>query len=63
MPIVIKEIRVRTQVERRIVAEADIPDEVVRQIEQRVWERLAAHGDGSGCDTAHGQRQRRKNER
>lgn len=63
MPIVIKEIRVRTQVERRIVAEADIPDEVVRQIEQRVWERLAAHGDGSGRDTAHGQRQRWKNER
>lgn len=63
MPIVIKEIRVRTQVERRIVAEADIPDEVVRQIEQRVWERLAAHGDGSGRDTARSLRQRRKNER
>lgn len=46
MPIVIKEIHVRTVVERRIVTETDITEEIIRKIEGRVVERLSAHEDG-----------------
>ena len=36
MPIVIKEMHVRTVVERRIVTEAELPEEILRRIEDRV---------------------------
>ena len=37
---------VRTVVERRIVTESDITEEIIRKIEDRVVERLSAHEDG-----------------
>ncbi|OUP35616.1 hypothetical protein [Bacteroides sp. An19] len=60
MPIVIKEIHVRTVVEQRIVTEAELPEEVLRRIENRVVERLSAHGSWQP-DTR--RLNRRKNER
>ena len=36
MPIIIKEMHVRTVVERRIVTEAELPEEILRRIEDRV---------------------------
>ena len=60
MPIVIKEIHVRTVVEQRIVTEAELPEEVLRRIENHVVERLSAHGSGQS-DTR--RLNRRKNER
>lgn len=42
MPIVIKEMHVRTVVERRIVTEAELPEEILRRIEDRIVERLSA---------------------
>lgn len=60
MPIVIKEIHIRTVVERRIVTEGELPEEVLRRIENRVVERLSARENGQPDP----QRQmRRKNER
>ena len=41
MPIVIKEIRIRTVVEKRIVTETEISDEIVRKIESRVLDWLS----------------------
>ncbi len=41
MPVVIKEMRVRTVIEKRIVTTAEIPDEIVRKIESRVLDRLS----------------------
>ena len=35
MPIIIKEMHVRTVVERRIVTEAELPEEILRRIEDR----------------------------
>lgn len=40
MPIVIKEMHIRTVVERRIATEAEIPEETIRKIENRVLDRL-----------------------
>lgn len=60
MPIVIKEIHVRTVVERRIVTEAELPEEVLRRIENRVVERLYGRESGQP-DTL--RQMRRKNER
>lgn len=60
MPIVIKEMHVRTVVERRIVTEADVPEELLRRIEDRVVDRLSARE--SGQPDARRQT-RRKNER
>ena len=39
MPIIIKKMHVRTVVERRIVTEAELPEEILRRIEDRVVER------------------------
>lgn len=41
MPIVIKEIRIRTVVEKRIVTETEVSDEIIRKIESRVLDRLS----------------------
>lgn len=41
MPIVIKEIRIRTVVEKRIVTETEVSDEIVQKIESRVLDRLS----------------------
>lgn len=60
MPIVIKEMRVRTVVERRIVTEADVSEEVLRKIESRVVERLSARESGQPATQ---KQTRRRNER
>lgn len=41
MPIVIKEIHIRTVVEKRIITETEVSDEIVRKIESRVLDRLS----------------------
>lgn len=46
MPVVIKEIHVRTVVERRIVTEAEVPEEIMRKIEKRILDRLSDNKDG-----------------
>lgn len=46
MPVVIKEIHVRTVVERRIVTETEVPEEIIRKIEKRILDRLSANKDG-----------------
>lgn len=61
MPIVIKEMRVRTVVEKKIVMETEVSDEIVRKIERRVLDRLSEE-NRSGRPA--GQRQTKKrNER
>ena len=42
MPVVIKEMHIRTVVEKRIVTEAEISEELMRKIEIRVRDRLDA---------------------
>lgn len=46
MPIVIKEMHVRTVVERRIVTETEVSEELLRKIESRIVERLSARESG-----------------
>lgn len=41
MPVVIKEMRIRTVVEKRIVTEMEVSDEIIRKIESRVLDRLS----------------------
>lgn len=41
MPVVIKEMRVRTVVEKRIVTETEVSEEIIRKIESRVLDRLS----------------------
>lgn len=60
MPIVIKGIHIRTVVERRIITDEDLSEELLRKIENRVVERLSAQE--SGQPTAR-QQGKRKNER
>lgn len=60
MPIVIKEMHVRTVVERRIVTEAELPEEILRKIENRVVERLSVQNGGQPAPR---RQNRRKNER
>lgn len=43
MPVVIKEMRIRTVVEKRIITEAEISEEIVRKIEDRVLDRLTTY--------------------
>lgn len=60
MPVIIKEMRIRTVIEKRIVMEAEISEEIVRKIENRVLDRLSAGESGQLA----GQRWlRKKNER
>lgn len=60
MPIIIKKMHVRTVVERRIVTEAELPEEILRRIEDRVVERLSARESGQPDPR---RQTRRKNER
>lgn len=60
MPIVIKEVRVRTVVERRIHTETEVSEELIRKIESRVMEKLAVQ---EGRQPATERQNRRKNER
>lgn len=60
MAVVIKEIHVRTVVERRILMETEVPEEILRKIENRVVERLSAHESGQPTTA---RQTRRKNER
>ena len=60
MPIIIKEMHVRTVVERKVVAETDISEEVMRKLENRIVDRLSDREEGQpGRQIA----TRRKNER
>lgn len=60
MPVIIKEMRIRTVIEKRIVTEAEISEEIVRKIENRVLDRLSA---GESGQLAVQRWQRKKNER
>ncbi len=46
MPIVIKEMHIRTVVERRIVTEGELPEEILRKIENRIVDKLSIHENG-----------------
>lgn len=46
MPIIIKEMHVRTVIERKVVAETDISEEVMRKIENRIVDRLSDREEG-----------------
>lgn len=43
MPVIIKEMRIRTVVEKRIVTETEVSEEIIRKIEDHVLDRLIAH--------------------
>lgn len=61
MPVVIKEMRIRTVVEKRIVTEMEVSDEIIRKIESRVLDRLS---EENITGQPAGRRQtKRKNER
>lgn len=60
MPVIIKEIRIRTVIEKRIVTEAEVSEEVIRKIEDRILDRLSASKNGQ---LAVQRWQRKKNER
>lgn len=59
MAIIIKEMHVRTVVEKRVMADAALPEEVIRKIESRILDRL--FGEERFGQTAG--RQRKRNER
>lgn len=46
MPVIIKEMRIRTVIEKRIVTDAEISEEIIRKIEDRVLDRLSAGESG-----------------
>lgn len=60
MPIVIKEIHVRTVVERKIITDTEISEEVIRKIESRIVDRLFDSNKGQSARQFY---QRRRNER
>lgn len=60
MPIIIKEMHVRTVVERKLITEADVSEEVIRKIEKRIVDRLSDDEDGQSVRQF---TMRRKNER
>lgn len=60
MPVIIKEMRIRTVIEKRIVTDAEISEEIIRKIEDRVLDRLSA---GESGHLAVQRWQRKKNER
>lgn len=60
MPVIIKEMRIRTVIEKRIITETEVSEEIIRKIEDRVMDRLSAEENGQPS----GQRwQRKKNKR
>lgn len=60
MPVVIKEMHIRTVVEKRIVTEGEVSEELIRKIENRVRDRLDAE---DSIRLGSRQWQRKKNER
>ena len=60
MPVVIKEMHIRTVVEKRIVTEVEVSEELIRKIENRVRDRLDAE---DSIRFGSRQWQRKKNER
>ena len=60
MPVVIKEMHIRTVVEKRIVTEVEVSEELIRKIENRVRDRLDAE---VSIRLGSRQWQRKKNER
>ena len=60
MPVVIKEMHIRTVVEKRIVTEVEVSEELIRKIENRVRDRLDAE---DSFRLGSRQWQRKKNER
>ena len=60
MPVVIKEMHIRTVVEKRIVTEVEVSEELIRKIENRVRDRLDAEDN---IRLGSRQWQRKKNER
>ncbi len=60
MPVVIKEMHIRTVVEKRIVTEVEVSKELIRKIENRVRDRLDAE---DSIRLGSRQWQRKKNER
>lgn len=60
MPVIIKEMRIRTVIEKRIVTETEVSEEVIRKIEDRILDRLSA---GKNGQLVIQRWQRRKNER
>lgn len=60
MPVVIKEMHIRTVVEKRIVTEVEVSEELIRKIENRVRDRLDAE---DSIRLGSQQWQRKKNER
>lgn len=62
MPIVIKEIHVRTVVERKIITEMEISEDVIRKMEERIVDRLLSNENLQSVIHTHIQT-RKKNER
>ena len=60
MPVIIKEMRIRTVIEKRIITDAELSEEIIRKIEDRVLDRLSA---GESGHLAAQRWQRKKNER
>ena len=60
MPVVIKEMHIRTVVEKRIVTEVEVSEELIRKIENRERDRLDAE---DSIRLGSRQWQRKKNER
>lgn len=51
MAVIIKEMHIRTVVEKRVVTEAELPEEIIRKIERRVLDRLSEEeGTGRSAD-------------
>lgn len=62
MPIVIKEMHVRTVVERKIITETEISEDVIRKMEERIVDRLLDNETLQSVGHTHMQT-RKKNER
>lgn len=60
MPVIIKEIRIRTVVEKRVITEMEFPEEIIRKIEDHLLGRLTAN---ESKQLPGGRWQRKKNER
>ena len=41
MAVIIKEMRIRTVVEKRVVPEAELPEEILRKVEDRILDRIS----------------------
>ena len=41
MAVIIKEMRIRTVVEKRVVTEAELPEEILRKVEDRILDRIS----------------------